>query len=257
MGIYDLALAARRRATRCRARAAAPSTGTAACGGGGNLRAAVFGVNDGLVSNASLILGVAGASPDAARRAARPGSPACAPAPSRWRPANTSRYARSASSSSTRSASSATSSPSIRRPRRRSWRSSTPRRDCGPNEASKLAVAHRRRSRARARYAGARGAGPQPRRAGLALGRGDRVVPVVRGRRASCRWRLSSAMSGARALAGGDRRHRAGALRRRRAALAVHRDAVRCIPASRMLVLGGLAGAVTYAVGRLAGVALG
>jgi VIT1/CCC1 family predicted Fe2+/Mn2+ transporter len=34
-------------------------------GGGGNLRAAVFGVNDGLVSNASLILGVAGASNDA------------------------------------------------------------------------------------------------------------------------------------------------------------------------------------------------
>ena len=33
-------------------------------GGGGNLRAAVFGVNDGLVSNASLILGVAGASPE-------------------------------------------------------------------------------------------------------------------------------------------------------------------------------------------------
>jgi vacuolar iron transporter family protein len=34
-------------------------------GGGGNLRAAVFGVSDGLVSNASLILGVAGASSDA------------------------------------------------------------------------------------------------------------------------------------------------------------------------------------------------
>jgi VIT1/CCC1 family predicted Fe2+/Mn2+ transporter len=33
--------------------------------GGGNLRAAVFGVNDGLISNASLILGIAGASPDA------------------------------------------------------------------------------------------------------------------------------------------------------------------------------------------------
>lgn len=33
--------------------------------GGGSLRAAVFGVNDGLVSNASLILGVAGASGDA------------------------------------------------------------------------------------------------------------------------------------------------------------------------------------------------
>src|SRR5438876_1682337 len=35
-------------------------------GSGGNIRAAVFGVNDGLVSNASLIFGVAGASPDAA-----------------------------------------------------------------------------------------------------------------------------------------------------------------------------------------------
>src|SRR5438270_10039028 len=33
-------------------------------GGGGNLRAGVFGVNDGLVSNASLLLGVAGASAD-------------------------------------------------------------------------------------------------------------------------------------------------------------------------------------------------
>ena len=34
-------------------------------GGGGNLRAAVFGINDGLVSNASLIFGVVGANPDA------------------------------------------------------------------------------------------------------------------------------------------------------------------------------------------------
>ena len=34
-------------------------------GGGGNLRAAVFGISDGLVSNASLILGVSGANPDA------------------------------------------------------------------------------------------------------------------------------------------------------------------------------------------------
>jgi VIT1/CCC1 family predicted Fe2+/Mn2+ transporter len=33
-------------------------------GGGGNMRAAVFGVNDGLVSNTSLILGVAGATTD-------------------------------------------------------------------------------------------------------------------------------------------------------------------------------------------------
>jgi len=33
-------------------------------GGGGNLRAAVFGVNDGLVSNASLVMGMAGATQD-------------------------------------------------------------------------------------------------------------------------------------------------------------------------------------------------
>lgn len=33
-------------------------------GGGGNLRAAVFGVNDGLVSNSALIMGIAGANPD-------------------------------------------------------------------------------------------------------------------------------------------------------------------------------------------------
>ncbi len=39
---------------------------TADLSGGGNLRAAVFGVNDGLISNASLILGVAGANADAA-----------------------------------------------------------------------------------------------------------------------------------------------------------------------------------------------
>ena len=49
----------------------APVAGTGAehrhrgLSGGGNLRAAVFGINDGLVSNASLILGVAGASADA------------------------------------------------------------------------------------------------------------------------------------------------------------------------------------------------
>ena len=34
-------------------------------GGGGNLRAAVFGINDGLISNASLLLGVAGAQAEA------------------------------------------------------------------------------------------------------------------------------------------------------------------------------------------------
>ena len=64
MGIYDLALPKE-------AGHATPRAGSGAehrhrgLHGGGNLRAAVFGINDGLISNASLILGVAGASPDA------------------------------------------------------------------------------------------------------------------------------------------------------------------------------------------------
>jgi len=45
---------------------AAPEHRHRTLAGGGNLRAAVFGVNDGLVSNASLIFGVAGASSDPA-----------------------------------------------------------------------------------------------------------------------------------------------------------------------------------------------
>ena len=63
MGIYDLTLPGE-------AGHGVPRPGSGAehrhrgLHGGGNLRAAVFGINDGLVSNASLILGVAGASPD-------------------------------------------------------------------------------------------------------------------------------------------------------------------------------------------------
>ena len=78
-------------------------------GGGGNLRAAVFGVNDGLVSNASLILGVAGASTRSASSSSSRASRVSRPARSRWPRASTSPCARSASSSNTRSASSATS----------------------------------------------------------------------------------------------------------------------------------------------------
>ncbi len=44
---------------------AGPESSHKGLSGGGNLRAAVFGVNDGLLSNASLILGVAGAAADA------------------------------------------------------------------------------------------------------------------------------------------------------------------------------------------------
>jgi len=64
MGIYDLALPAE-------TGHATPRPGSGGehrhrgLYGGGNLRASVFGVNDGLISNASLILGIAGASPDA------------------------------------------------------------------------------------------------------------------------------------------------------------------------------------------------
>ena len=52
-------------------------------GTGGNLRAAVFGVNDGLVSNASLMLGVAGAS-EAARPSFSRARPVSSPARSPW-----------------------------------------------------------------------------------------------------------------------------------------------------------------------------
>lgn len=44
----------------------AATHGAGALSSGGSLRAAVFGANDGLVSNASLILGVSGAAPDSA-----------------------------------------------------------------------------------------------------------------------------------------------------------------------------------------------
>ena len=90
-------------------------------GGGGNLRAAVFGVNDGLVSNASLILGVAGASSDPQLVLLTGVAGMCAGA-----------FAMAAGEyvsvrsqrelSNTRSASSATSSRSIPKPRRRSSR---------------------------------------------------------------------------------------------------------------------------------------
>jgi VIT1/CCC1 family predicted Fe2+/Mn2+ transporter len=64
MGIYDLAIPgdSGHALPRAGRRRRAPAQGLH---GGGNLRAAVFGINDGLVSNASLILGIAGASPDA------------------------------------------------------------------------------------------------------------------------------------------------------------------------------------------------
>jgi VIT1/CCC1 family predicted Fe2+/Mn2+ transporter len=64
MGVYDLAVAGEPGHAMPRAGSGVEHRHRG-LHGGGNLRAAVFGVNDGLVSNASLILGIAGASPDA------------------------------------------------------------------------------------------------------------------------------------------------------------------------------------------------
>ena len=64
MGIYDLSIPGEGGHAMPRAGSGAEHRHRG-LHGGGNLRAAVFGINDGLVSNASLILGVAGASPDA------------------------------------------------------------------------------------------------------------------------------------------------------------------------------------------------
>jgi len=58
--------------------------------GNGSLRAAVFGVNDGLVSNFSLVMGVAGAHPAPAPCCWR-AAPGCWRARSPWPPASTSR----------------------------------------------------------------------------------------------------------------------------------------------------------------------
>ena len=68
---------------------------------GGNLRAAVFGASDGLVSNAALVMGVAAAGSDL-HSVQIAGTAGCSPARSPWPRANTCRCARSGSSTSTR-----------------------------------------------------------------------------------------------------------------------------------------------------------
>ena len=170
--------AARRRAMRRRRRRRASSGGIAAWRGGGNLRAAVFGVNDGLVSNASLILGVAGASADPQRRAAV-----------RYR----GHVRRRVRDGRGRVRLGALAARALRAPDRTRAR----RAEAIPGGRGAGARAHlrgegaaaqgshaaraadHRRSRARARHARARGARPQSGRARIAVGRGDLVVPVV------------------------------------------------------------------------------
>jgi len=80
--------------------------------GGGNLRAAVFGINDGLVSNASLILGVAGASASNSTILLS-GIAGLLREPSPWPLASMFRCARSGRCTSIRSGWSGPSSPSI------------------------------------------------------------------------------------------------------------------------------------------------
>ena len=75
--------------------------------GGNALRAAVLGANDGLVSNLSLVMGVAGAAAPRPTRSSSPGSPGCSPARCRWRWANGSPSRARASSTPIRSTSSA------------------------------------------------------------------------------------------------------------------------------------------------------
>ena len=136
-------------AARGPTRSAPPSVGRArvawhraSAGASGTLRAVIFGVSDGLVSNLSLVMGVAGAAvgqPEfhPARRDRRPARRAR----SAWPPASTSRCRASASCSSARSRSNG---PRWRRcPRRRrpSWPPRTAPRASPPDEAA--TIAHR------------------------------------------------------------------------------------------------------------------
>ncbi len=88
----------------------------------GALRAGVFGVNDGLVSNTSLVMGFAGSGAGRRHDRCSPAWPDCWPARSPWRPASTSPCAASARRTSGRSPSRRTNCARTRRRSRRSWR---------------------------------------------------------------------------------------------------------------------------------------
>ena len=224
--------------------------------GGGNLRAAVFGVNDGLLSNASLILGVAGASSRPARRRAR----------GRRRTRG-----RRVLDGGRRVRLGALAARTLRvpdRPRARraqavpGGRGAGARADLRGQGHPQAAGAsgrrpHRRRSRARARHARARGARPQSRRRSDPRSPPPRVpsAPSPPARRSrSPRIVLAPA---ANALPVDDRRlppsRCSRSARRCRSSPAAARGAraCGCWRSARA------AGAVTHAVGRLAGVVVG
>ena len=145
----------------------------------GTLRAIIFGVSDGPVSNLALVMGVAGASDDG-RLILFTGIAACSPARSRWRPASTSRCRASGSCSSARSRSSGRSS---RRCRGGAAGARRPVHGQGvpAREAERVAARSSRTRSTRSTPSSAR-SWARPGRARLA-GRRVRLVPRVRDRR--------------------------------------------------------------------------
>ncbi len=198
-------------------------------GGGGNLRAAVFGVNDGLVSNCE-------PDPRRRRRELRPARRAA----DRRR-----RHVRRCLRDGRRRirvgalAARALRIPDRARARRAravsGGRSAGARADLrgeGPagRGGDEARQPDRRRSRARARHAGARGARAQSRGARLAVGRRDLVVRVVRGGRAAA---AHSVLPGGRARTRCRSRSRSPRCRSSRSARSSRSspDAMRSIPA--------------------------
>ena len=171
------------RRPRSAPRALAPDGGRS-----GTLRAVIFGVSDGLVSNLSLVMGVAGAAAAEPGSSCSPASPACSPGRSAWPPASTSRCRASASSSSARSRSSA---PRWRRcPRRRrpSWPPPTGPRASPREEAARDRPSHLPGPRdARSTRSSARSSGLDPDQLGSPFGAAGRVVRGVRDRGGRCR----------------------------------------------------------------------
>ena len=151
-------------------------------GGGGTLRAAVFGISDGLLSNLSLIMGFAGAAVEsnvillAGLAGLLAGASSMAAGEYVSMRAQRELFERQiraggggAGGDAGRGAGGA--DDDLPRQRRAGGRSSKAGR--APGSGPQRGAGH----------AGARGIGARPRRAGLALGGGHRIIPGVRGRR--------------------------------------------------------------------------
>ena len=221
-------------------------------GQSGTLRATIFGVSDGLVSNLSLVMGVAGASESIRASSCSPGSRASSPGPSAWRRANTSRCSRSASFRA----------PDRARARRaRSEPEEEEAELAGIYRAKGFTAAEAARDRHRLsrtwtgpRHARSRGARPRPRPARFARGAPRRILPRVR------RWRAIPLFpylfgDGRARLVTSPRTQPARPVRGRRGREPADRpwDPVRRHPPGRDRAA---AAAVTYGVGTLIGVAV-